>query len=35
MPITRFPIGGFDFLVYKGIHEESGEVAMYWYLHFK
>lgn len=30
-----FVIGGFDFLVYKGIHEESDEVAMYWYLHFK
>lgn len=30
-----FVIGGVDFLVYKGIHEESDEVAMYWYLHFK
>ncbi|EMI9087535.1 MULTISPECIES: streptothricin N-acetyltransferase SatA [Bacillus] len=30
-----FVIGGLDFLVYKGIHEVSDEVAMYWYLHFK
>ncbi|WP_088123263.1 streptothricin N-acetyltransferase SatA [Bacillus wiedmannii] len=30
-----FVIGGLDVLVYKGIHEESDEVAMYWYLHFK
>ena len=30
-----FVIGGLDFLVYKGRHEESDEVAMYWYLHFK
>lgn len=30
-----FVIGGLDFLVYRGIHEESDEVAMYWYLHFK
>ncbi|MES5869126.1 streptothricin N-acetyltransferase SatA [Bacillus cereus group sp. RP32] len=30
-----FVIGGFDFFIYKGIHEESDEVAMYWYLHFK
>ncbi|WP_459502714.1 GNAT family N-acetyltransferase [Bacillus sp. C1] len=27
-----FVIGGFDFLVYKGIHEQSDEVAVYWYL---
>lgn len=30
-----FVIGGFDFLVYTGLHEKSGEVAIYWYLHFK
>ncbi|EEM10803.1 MULTISPECIES: GNAT family N-acetyltransferase [Bacillus] len=30
-----FVIGGFDFLVYKGIHEQNDEVAIYWYLRFK
>ncbi|EJV84199.1 streptothricin N-acetyltransferase SatA [Bacillus cereus] len=30
-----FVIGGFDFLVYKGLHAESDEVAIYWYFHFK
>ncbi|WNF05445.1 GNAT family N-acetyltransferase [Brevibacillus borstelensis] len=29
-----FVIGGFDFFVYKGIPESSGETALYWYLHF-
>ncbi|SDY88574.1 MULTISPECIES: GNAT family N-acetyltransferase [unclassified Bacillus (in: firmicutes)] len=29
-----FVIGGFDFLVYKGINEQSDEVAIYWYLRF-
>ncbi|MCU4989495.1 streptothricin N-acetyltransferase SatA [Bacillus cereus] len=30
-----FVIGGFDFLVYKGLDIENDEVAIYWYLHFK
>ena len=30
-----FVIGGFDFLVYKGINEQNDEVAIYWYLRFK
>ncbi|KEK22878.1 GNAT family N-acetyltransferase [Bacillus gaemokensis] len=30
-----FIIGGFDFLVYKGINEQSDEVAIYWYLRFE
>ncbi|ACK64036.1 TPA: streptothricin N-acetyltransferase SatA [Bacillus cereus] len=29
-----FVIGGFDFLVYKGLDIENDEVAIYWYLHF-
>ncbi|MFJ8530258.1 GNAT family N-acetyltransferase [Bacillus sp. NPDC094106] len=29
-----FVIGGFDFLVYKGMNEQSDEVAIYWYLRF-
>ncbi|EJQ95503.1 hypothetical protein IGW_01733 [Bacillus cereus ISP3191] len=29
-----FVIGGFDFLVYKGLKMTSDEVAIYWYLHF-
>ncbi|HHT7174183.1 TPA: streptothricin N-acetyltransferase SatA [Bacillus cereus] len=29
-----FVIGGFDFLVYKGLNMTSDEVAIYWYLHF-
>ncbi|WP_088292098.1 streptothricin N-acetyltransferase SatA [Bacillus mycoides] len=30
-----FVIGGFDFLVYKGINEKNDEVAIYWYLNLK
>ncbi len=30
-----FVIGGFDQYVYKGIPAVSGEVAVYWYLHFE
>ena len=30
-----FVIGGFDFLVYKGLDKTNDEVAMYWYFHFK
>ena len=30
-----FVIGGFDFLVYKGLDIENDEVAIYWYLYFK
>ena len=30
-----FVIGGFDFLVYKGLDMTSDEVAIYWYLHFE
>ncbi|WP_242234938.1 streptothricin N-acetyltransferase SatA [Bacillus cereus group sp. BfR-BA-01316] len=30
-----FLIGGFDFLVYKGINEQNDEVAIYWYLKFE
>ena len=30
-----FVIGGFDFLVYKGLDKTSDEVAIYWYIHFK
>ncbi|TNP01562.1 streptothricin N-acetyltransferase SatA [Bacillus pacificus] len=30
-----FVIGGFDFLIYTGLHEKSDEVAIYWYFHFK
>ncbi len=30
-----FVIGGFDFLVYKGINEQNDEVAIYWYLNLK
>ncbi|MDA1531026.1 streptothricin N-acetyltransferase SatA [Bacillus cereus group sp. TH260-2LC] len=30
-----FVIGGFDFLVYKGLDMTNDEVAMYWYFHFK
>lgn len=30
-----FVIGGFDFLVYKGLDMTSDEVAIYWYMHFK
>ncbi|HDR3728005.1 TPA: streptothricin N-acetyltransferase SatA [Bacillus anthracis] len=29
-----FVIGGFDFLVYKGLNMTIDEVAIYWYLHF-
>ncbi|MEN1937947.1 GNAT family N-acetyltransferase [Paenibacillus sp. 102] len=29
-----FVIGGFDFFVYKGMNEQSDEVAIYWYLRF-
>ncbi|WP_369903061.1 GNAT family N-acetyltransferase [Bacillus manliponensis] len=31
---SGFVIGGFDFLIYKGIHAESDEAAIYWYLRF-
>ncbi|EJQ50601.1 hypothetical protein IEQ_02475 [Bacillus cereus BAG6X1-2] len=31
----EFVIGGFDFLVYKGINEKNDEVAIYWYLNLK
>ncbi|MDA1741555.1 streptothricin N-acetyltransferase SatA [Bacillus cereus] len=30
-----FVIGGFDFLIYKGLDMTNDEVAMYWYFHFK
>ncbi|HEK9099097.1 GNAT family N-acetyltransferase [Bacillus pfraonensis] len=30
-----FVIGGFDFLVYKGINEQSDEIAIYWYFIFE
>ena len=30
-----FVIGGFDFLIYKGLDMKNDEVAMYWYFHFK
>jgi len=29
-----FAIGGFDTRVYRGLHKESTEVALYWYLLF-
>jgi streptothricin acetyltransferase len=29
-----FILGGFDFLVYKGIQPTNNEIALYWYLHF-
>ncbi|PEP91655.1 N-acetyltransferase [Bacillus toyonensis] len=30
-----FVIGGFDFLVYKGLDMTNDEVAIYWYFHFE
>ncbi|KAB2460223.1 streptothricin N-acetyltransferase SatA [Bacillus sp. CH126_4D] len=30
-----FVIGGFDFLIYKGLDMTSDEVAIYWYFHFE
>ncbi|KFN04586.1 GNAT family N-acetyltransferase [Bacillus clarus] len=30
-----FVIGGFDYLVYKGINEQTDEIAIYWYFHFE
>ncbi|PGB04618.1 streptothricin N-acetyltransferase SatA [Bacillus toyonensis] len=30
-----FVIGGFDFLVYKGLDMTNDEAAIYWYFHFK
>ncbi len=30
----KIVIGGFDFLVYKGLDMTSDEVVIYWYLHF-
>lgn len=29
-----FVIGGFDFLLYRGIHKHSDEIAIFWYLIF-
>ncbi|PFU31407.1 streptothricin acetyltransferase [Bacillus cereus] len=31
----KFVIGGFDFLVYKGLDMASEEVAIYWYFYFE
>lgn len=30
-----FIIGGFDFLVYKGLDMTNDEIAIYWYFHFE
>ncbi|CAM4085411.1 streptothricin N-acetyltransferase SatA [Bacillus paranthracis] len=30
-----FVIGGFDFLIYKGLDMTNDEVAIYWYFHFE
>lgn len=31
---SGFVLGGLDFYLYKGLHPDTDEVALYWYYHF-